>query len=333
MNAAWYETLGRAEEVLTVAEMATPVAEAGEVLVRLQASGINPSDTKKRGGWHGGRLDHPRIVPHSDGAGVIEAIGGGVSPDRLGQRVWIYNAQWERPFGTAAEFVTLPEALAVPLPEGVTFEEGACLGIPACTAHTAVLGAGPVEGATVLVQGGAGAVGFYAVQMAALSGATVIATVSSLQKAEIARSAGAVHTVDYRRDRVVDAVMDLTAGAGVDRIVEVDFGANAEVDAALLKRRGSVASYSSTSRPRAEFDYYGFGYKGATIRFIQVYLQMAEEPGAAVADLTRWMQAGALRHRIAHRFPLDRIAHAHERVEAGTDGGNVVVTMEPGEQA
>ncbi|NQW11233.1 MAG: NADPH:quinone reductase [Alphaproteobacteria bacterium] len=326
MKAAWYETLGPAETVLTVGDIPTPTPAPGEVLVRLAASGINPSDVKKRAGWHGGALEFPRIVPHSDGAGVIEAVGDGVPLDRIGQHVWVYNAQWERPNGTAAEYVALPAALAVPLPDGVGFEEGACLGIPACTAHYAVTGDGPVEGRTVLVQGGAGAVGFYAVQMAALSGATVIATVSSPEKAAIARAGGAHHTVDYKRDDVGAAVLDLTGGAGVDHIVEVDLGANIATDTALLKRRGSVAAYSSTSRPRFEFDYYGFGYKGARLRFVQVYILTEAERRTAVADLTRWMTAGRLRHRVAEAIPLDAIAEAHHRLEAGGVTGNIVVT-------
>lgn len=327
MRAAWYKRLGPAREVLQVGDIPTPVPAAGEVLVRLAASGINPSDTKKRAGWHGGRLEFPRIVPHSDGAGTVEAVGEGVLPDRIGQRVWIYNAQWERPFGTAAEQIAVPAALAVPLPDGVSFEAAACLGIPACTAHQAVLGDGPVEGRTVLIQGGSGAVGYYAVQAAALSGATVIATTSSPEKAEIARQAGAAHVVDYRRGPVVEAVMDLTGGHGVDHVVEVDFGANVEIVGAVLKRGGSVATYSSTSKPRVEFDYYAFGYKGARIRFVQIYLLMASAPEAPVADLTCWMLSGDLKHRVGVSMPLERIAEAHEAMESGLADGNTIVTM------
>ena len=217
--------------------------------------------------------------------------------------------------------------LAVPLPDGVGFEEAACLGIPACTAHVAVTGDGPVEGRTVLVQGGAGAVGFYAVQVAALSGATVIATVSSPEKAAVARAGGAHHVIDYKHQDVGAAVLALTDGAGVDHIVEVDLGANIATDAAMVKRRGSIAAYSSTSRPRFEFDYYGFGYKGVHLRFVQVYILSEAERRAAIDDLTRWMSAGQLRHRVAETFPLRWIAEAHERQEAGVQG-NVVVMCE-----
>lgn len=327
MRAAWYERLGPAGEVLQVGDLPDPAPGPGEVLVRLAASGVNPSDVKKRAGWHGGRAEFGKVVPHSDGAGTVEAVGDGVPPSRVGERVWVYNAQWERPWGTAAELVALPAGLAVPLPDGVSPEAGACLGIPACTAHHAVLGDGPVEGRTVLVQGGAGAVGHYAVQVAALAGATVIATVSSPEKAALAREAGAVHTVDRHAGPVAEAVLDLTGGAGVDHVVEVDFGANAETDAAVLKRGGSVASYSSTSRPRVEFDYYGFGYKGARIRFVQVYLLAGAARDAALRDLTRWMEEDALRHRVARTLPLQRIAEAHALQEAGTAVGNIVVTI------
>lgn len=332
MKAAWYERLGPAHDVLQVGEMASPVPAAGEVLVRVTASGINPSDTKKRGGWHGGRLDFPRIIPHSDGAGTVEAVGEGVSTDRIGQRVWVYNAQWERAFGTAAEMIVVPAALAVPLPDQVSFEAAACIGIPACTAHQAVLGEGPVEGRTVLIHGGSGAVGFYAVQVAALSGATVIATTSSPEKARIAREAGASHLIDYRREPVVEAVLDLTGGHGVDHVVDVDFGANVEIDAAILKRGGSIATYSSTSKPRVEFDYYGFGYRGARIRFVQIYLLMASAPAFPVRDLTHWMESGDLKHRVGLCLPLERIADAHAAVEAGGVNGNVVVMIEGGKR-
>lgn len=326
MKAAWYERLGPAPEVLTVGETPTPEPGPGEVLVRLAASGVNPSDAKKRAGWHGGTLDFPRIVPHSDGAGTIEAVGEGVSPDRIGQRVWVYNAQWERPYGTAAEYVSLPAGQTVSLPDSVSFEAGACLGIPACTAHVAVTGDGPVEDKTVLVQGGAGSVGLYAVQMAALSGATVIATVSSPEKAAIAQAGGAHHTVNYRTDDVREAVLDITKGKGVDHVVEVDLGANIATDAAVLKRRGSVAAYSSTSQPRFEFDYYGFGYKGASLRFVQVYILTQAERRAAIEDLTYWMGTNQLQHRINETFTLDTIADAHVRQETGAAGGNIVLT-------
>ena len=329
MRAAWYTRLGPAAEVLTLGETDTPSPGPGEVLVRVAASGINPSDTKKRAGWLGGTLEFPRIIPHSDGAGTIESVGAGVDAARVGERVWIYNAQYGRAEGTAAEYVTLPAEMAVPLPDGTSFTEGACLGVPACTAHYVLFwdNATSLEGKTVLVQGGAGAVGGYAVQMAALSGARVIATISSPEKAAIARDYGAETTIDYRSEDVTEAVMQATGGHGVDHIVEVDLGANAAIDAAVLAPRGAIGAYSSTRAPKFEFDYYGFGYKGARIAFSQVYILTPEERARAVADLTRWMTAGDLKHTVAEVFPLDQIAAAHTAVEAGGVVGNVVVEV------
>lgn len=327
MRAAWYERLGPAGDVLTVSDIDTPSPEAGEVLVKLSASGINPSDVKKRAGWHGGRLEYPRIVPHSDGAGVIEAVGADVPEARVGERVWIFNGQRFRAMGTAADYIALPADQAVPLPDEADFAAGACLGIPACTAHYALFWQGPIDGATVLVRGGAGAVGQYAIQLAVLSGARVIATVSSPEKGAMAREAGASETVDYKSEDVVAAVQDFTGGEGVDHIVEVDFGANFETDAAVLKPRGVISAYSSTRAPRFDFDYYALGYKGAKVAFVQAYLLSESERAAAIADLTRFMESGALRHDTRHRFPLVRISDAHELMESGTALGNIVLDI------
>ena len=328
MRAVWYDRLGPADEVLTVGTQPTPSPGPGEVLVRVRASGINPSDVKKRSGWLGGRLDHDRVIPHSDGAGMIEAVGEGVSNDRLGERVWLYNAQWQRADGTAAEYVALPSALAVPLPDEADYVAAACLGVPACTAHYAVHAHGPVDGLWVLVQGGAGAVGHYAVQLAAEAGARVIATVSSEEKGRLAREAGADFVVDYKAEDVAVAVREITRGHGADRIVEVDLGSNIAVDAAVLAQRGAISAYSSTRTPRFELEYYSFGYRGARIAFVQVYMLTAAERAAAVAALDRLMRAGRLMSNVAHTLPLDRCAEAHRLQEAGRLVGNIVLTVD-----
>src|SRR4029077_14443984 len=217
MRAAWYERNGSAREVLTLGEMPDPTPGPGEVLVRIHASGVNPSDVKSGAR---ARIAFPRVIPQSDGAGIIAAVGDGVAPSRVGQRVWIYNAQWQRPFGTAASLVALPAGLTVPLARGVRFGPRACLGIPASTAHQAVFCDGPVARKTVLVTGGAGAVGHYAIQLARWGGARVLATASSEAKADHARAAGAEAVFNYREEDVAAAVMAATAGAGVDRIVQ-----------------------------------------------------------------------------------------------------------------
>lgn len=332
MKAAWYEETGPAREVLRVGELPDPEAGPGEVLVRVRASGVNPSDFKQRAGWRGLGMSHPRIVPHSDGAGVVVAVGPGVPETRRGERVWLWNARGpDRPFGTAAELVSLPADQAPRLPEGTEFSVGAALGVPGCTAHRAVFADGPVDGATVLVAGGAGAVGSYAVQLARRGGARVLATVSSEEKAAHARRAGAEVTIDYRREDVVDRVMEETHGDGVDRIVEVDLGANLPVDVEVIRPNGVIASYSSTAVPEPILPYYPLAFKGVTLELVQGRSLPAAARRRAVEDLNRLLAEGRLRTAIAGRFPLEEIAAAHEAAEAGDRIGKVVV--EPGEPA
>jgi NADPH:quinone reductase len=327
MRAAWYEETGPARNVIRIGALPRPWPAEGEVLVRVHASGINPSDTKRRAGWRKEPLEYPRIIPHSDGAGVIEAVGGGIDHHRLGQRVWLWNAQRGRASGTCAEYVCVPEALAVPLPDGTGYKEGACLGVPASTAHFAVMADGPPAGKTVLVQGGAGAVGDYAIQWARRAGARVIATVSSAAKAALARESGADATVDRKAQDVVARVLDLTAGEGVDRIVEVDFGANLEQDVALIKPHGVIASYSSTADPEPVFPYYPLAYKGVTLRLVQAYILPEPARAQALADIGQGLQDRGLKHRIAGTFALEETAAAHDLLESGRASGNVVVTI------
>ena len=269
MKAVWYERFGPADAVLQAGEMADPVAGPGEVLVRLHASGVNPSDVKLRAGARvGAVMAYPRIVPHSDGAGVIAAVGPGVDRARIGQRVWVWNAGWQRACGTAAEYVALPAEQAVLLPDRVGFAQGACFGIPAMTAWYGVMGDGPVEGQTILVTGGAGSVGRYAVQMARAAGARVIATVSSARKAA---HSTAEQWVNYRDTDVVGAVMEITGGAGVDRIVDVDFAANQAASLALIKPGGTIAAYASASDMAPQLSFYPFMFKNVRLHMLIVY--------------------------------------------------------------
>ena len=328
MKAAWYQEVGPAKTVLRLGEHPVPEVPSGGVLVKVCASGVNPSDVKRRAGWLNGLMEYPEIIPHSDGAGVIMAVGDKVSKKRVGERVWVYNGQWERPMGTAAEYIVLPSDQAVHLHDNVGFIEGACLGAPACTAYHCVASGGDLRGQQVLVQGGAGAVGGYAIQIAVLSGAQVIATCSTKEKADLALAMGAAVTINYKSQIVVEAVMAETHGKGVQHIVEVDFGQNAEIDAAVIKSRGSIASYSSTLKPRVEYDYYGFGYKGASIEFVQVYLLSTNERLAAVTHLNQWMAGGTLTHCIGHVSSLEDIAQAHEAQESGQVIGNIVLDLE-----
>lgn len=333
IRAASYSRTGPAAEVLTIGLRPAPAPEAGEVLVRIAASGINPADVKRRAGWNGARMAHDLVIPHSDGAGTIVAVGAGVDPARIGQRVWLWNAQGGygtagRAHGTAAEFIALPQAQALPLADALSFAEGACLGVPAQTAWLAVMGDGPVTGQTVLVQGAAGAVGSMAVQIALAGGAKVLATVSNDAAAAMVQPFGPVHTVDRSREDVVAGVRALTDGHGVDRIIEVDLAANMAADAAMLAPHGTIASYSCSSDPAPMLPYYDFANLGATIRFIQGFILppvLRPQAEAAIADLTA---RGALRPLIGAAFPLEDIALAHARVEARAPG-QTVLTLSP----
>lgn len=328
MKAVYYERFGPARDVLRMGEWETPAPGDGEVLVRLHASGVNPSDVKARAGARakpGETPAWPQIIPHSDGAGVVEAVGPGVDPSRIGERVWIWNGQWRRPFGTCATHIRVPAAQAAPLPEGTSFAEGACLGIPAMTAHACVLGDGPIRGQTVLVTGGAGAVGRYAIQFSKLGGAMVIATVSGDAKAEAARAAGADHIVNYREDDVGEAVLALTDGRGVERIVDVEFGGNLADSEKLIRPNGVIAAYASARVMRPEFPFYSLMFRNVTLRAVLVYLLPEAAREAAVRDINGYLEAGRLSHALAATFPLEETAAAHDLVESGERMGCVVV--------
>jgi NADPH:quinone reductase len=330
MRAAFYRRFGPASEVIEIGELATPEPGHGEVLVRIMASGLNPHDTKKRSGWLGVPMAGERVVPHSDGAGTIVAVGPGVPPERIGERVFVFGAGTARPGeGTAAEHAAVPATNALPLPEALTYGEGASIGVPAFTAFYAVLGDGSVSGRTVLVQGGAGAVGSVAIELARWNAATVIATVSSDDKAEIARASGADHVIDYHREDVAARVLEITGGAGVDRIVEVDFGANVAVDAACLKINGTVASYSSTRVREPVLPYYGFALRGARLLLLQAGNMPEDIRQAAARTISALLSRGRLRPRLGASVPLDSIAMAHDLLESGKVVGNIVIDVAP----
>ena len=325
MLAAFYTRTGPAREVLDVGEIETPGAGPGEVRVRLATSGVNPSDVKTRGGVRSRDLAFPRIVPHSDGAGVIDQVGHGVPPGRLGERVWVWNAAWGRPSGTAAQFVVLPAQQAVPLPANTSFEAGACLGIPALTAYHAVHGNGGVAGKMVLVAGGAGAVGHYAVQFAKIAGAArVVATISGAAKAALARDAGADEVVNYRTEDVAQRCLDLTAGTGVDRVVELDLAVNLKMDLAALRRDGEITVYGS-GLPEIPVPFFPALLKNVRLQFFIVYNLADADRKSGLAGVTALLNQDRLKHNINARLPLARIAEAHELVESGKALGNVVI--------
>ncbi len=328
MRAAWFDSFGSAQDVLRLGEKETQVAGPGGVLVRVATSGVNPSDVKKRAGSFPNLLDGGFVIPNSDGAGVIESVGEGVDAGRVGERVWIYQAQYGRRFGTAAEYVAIESRRAPKLPDTASFEVGACLGIPVMTAHRCVFADGDVAGQTVLVTGGAGRVGHYAVQWASQAGATVIATASNEEDKAVCEAAGATHVVNHRGDDVVGAVLEATGGELVDRIVDVEFGGNLPVTVEVLRIGGTIASYASTAVPEPTLPFFQMMYKDITIRCVIVYAMPEAAKEHAIADIENALSADKLQHRIAHTLSLADIASSNELVERGSIRGAVVLTID-----
>ena len=329
MKAIWYEKKGAPHDVLEMGEVPEPQAGPGAVRVKVVVSGLNPSDTKGRGGWRGQTaMPYPRVIPNQDGAGVIDQVGPGVDQRRLGERVWIYEAQRGTAFGSCAEFVTVPAEQAIPLPPGIDFDTGAALGVPALTAHNALFKDGAIQGKTVLVTGGAGAVGQAGVMLARWAGARVIATVSTTQAADVAKASGADVVIDRKREDVVARVKEATQGAGVDRILDVAFESNIEMDLAVLKPNGVIASYSAGSPTGAvSFPFPRYMAMGITLHTIMVYGMSREAHWAAVRDTTAALKAGAYRPRIGARFPLDRTADAHVAQDDGSVTGKIMIDI------
>jgi len=324
MKAAYYERNGSARDVLTVGDVETPHPSPGEVRVKIAVSGINPSDVKSRQG-SSRKITYPRVIPHSDGAGVIDEVGDGVSKTRIGERVWVWNGQWKRPFGTGAEFIVLPATQAVVLPEKVSFDAGACLGIPAMTAAHAIALADVGKGTTILVSGGAGAVSQYVLQFAKAKGAVCLTTISSPDKAKAAQEAGADHIINYKRDSVGDRVMELTGKRGVDVVIDMDLTANAKLLPAVLRTKGNVIVYGTG--PEATIPAAFCLVNSIRLQFFLVYELDATERERAIATIDSALKQGVLLNRVAQpTFRLDDIAAAHEAVERGSLGN---VLMRP----
>jgi NADPH2:quinone reductase len=318
MRAAVYRGTGAARDVLRVEEVARPEPGPGEVLVRVRASGVNPTDFKARSGATARTVDEFQ-VPHHDGAGVIEA---GVAPARVGERVWVWLAAFGRRWGTAAEYTVVPARQAVPLPDGVSFELGASLGVPALTAHRCLFADGPVAGKAVLVAGGAGAVGHFAIELAKHAGGRVVTTVSSPEKAELAAKAGADLVVNYRD---ADAAGQVAAFAPVmDRVVEVALGVNLSLDLAVSGPPTVVVSYAADG-PDPVLPVRACMSANVTLRFVLLYGVPAGALDAAVAGVSEALAAGALTELPARRFPLGEIAAAHEAAERGVTGKVLVI--------
>jgi NADPH2:quinone reductase len=325
MKAVWYERCGAPAEVLTYGERPTPSAGPGEVRVKLEASGVNPADVGRRAGNYRG-LEFPLVIPNSDGAGIVDQVGAGVTRLKVGQRVWLFNGQRNgRALGTAAEYIALDEKLVTPLPDQVSFAAGATLGIPSMTAWCSLFADGPLIGKTVLVTGGAGAVGHYAVQFAKWGGARVIATVSSEAKAEQARRGGADLVINYKTDDVVAKVLDFTAKRGVDHAVDVDFGGNVATTPKLMAMNSTIAVYATQGNRTPVVPMRELMEKCVNLRGLVLFALPWPLLSAAQADITKWLTAGKRIHNIAGQFPLAETVQAHQAVEKGDKLGTVVV--------
>ncbi|MVW78159.1 NADPH:quinone reductase [Bordetella sp. 02P26C-1] len=326
MQAAWYESNGAAQDVLRVGEKPTPDAGPGEVRIRVVYSGVNPSDVKSRAGSRPVR--DPYIVPHSDGSGIVDQVGPGVDTHRVGDRVWVWNAQYNRPHGTAAQFITLPAEQAVSLPQNISFEAGACLGIPALTAYRAVELADLEPGSTVLVIGGASAVGYYAAQMARARGARVITTVGSDEKAAFLHAAGFTDTVLYKKEPVAERVLALTDGQGVNAIIDMDFSTSAAlVDEGVLASHGKFVCFGSNNRGSVPINYATWLPRSLSLHFFLVYLLTPAQRKRAIQGLQTLLEQGTLQHHIGPSFALADIVQAHQAVENGAFG-NVIVNCQ-----
>lgn len=336
MKAAWYERQGAAHDVIQVGEQPEQPLGEYEVRVRLAYSGLNPSDLKRRVGMYGQPHAFPTIIPNSDGSGHISEVGSKVKGHAVGDRVWVFSAQWKRPFGTNAQEVVLPFGLVQPLPEKIGLADGACIGIPALTAHRALFSDGSLVGKTVLIQGGAGAVGHCAIQLACWGGAKVITTVSSKEKAAHARKAGAHHIINYKEEDVAENILSLTGGLGVDRIVEVAFGENLPTTLKVLRPHGVIACYASDTQPTPVLPFYAFMMKNQTLRWVFMYELLAADMQEGLSDIFLWLD-GKKGHshglctpyaNIDRIFSLDETAKAHEYLESGLAIGNVVIATD-----
>lgn len=335
MKAAWYTQTGRATKSLETGTLPKPSPQTGEVLVRIHASGVNPSDAKKRSGARGA-MQFEQIVPHSDGAGVIEALGKGVEPNRLSERVWLWNAQWNRPFGTAAEYIAIPESQAVPLPDNLTFEDGACLGIPAMTAYIALdINHNPaldllehLREQTVLITGANGAVAHYAIGFVKSVGAKVITTATNPDTADAAKQMGAdmlLGHADIDPNLFTKRVTQFTGDKGVERIVTSELGNILAITPNILAPSATIAAYGSEKTPTPTFPFYPLMFKNASLESIFVYEVINEARARAIRGITHHLAKGGIPALIDEIFPLDEIAIAHERVESGNKRGMVLV--------
>lgn len=327
MKAALFEKFGPARDVLEIRELDKPSPGPGEVLVRLMTSGVNPSDVKKRMGSAPGLLDNGPVIPHSDGSGIIEAVGEGIPPARVGEHVWVYQAQHARRFGTAAEYVSMESRRAVVLPENTGFDVGACIGIPIMTAHRCVFADGSVDGKSVVVTGGAGRVGYYAIQWASQAGARVIATASNPADQEACFKAGAYAVVNHREPDWASKLLQANGGNRIDRVIDVEFGANLSSDIDFIRTSGTIVTYGSAQQPEPVLPFYRMMFLDLVLRMVIVYDMPESAKEAAIHDITEALRQDRLQHRITRVNSLDQVAYSHELVEQEGFRGCVVLDI------
>ena len=326
MKAVWYTKTGNASDVLQIGELDDPLPNVGEVLVKIKTSGVNPSDVKIRAGARG-ELQFPRVIPHSDGGGEIVDVGEGVDRNRIGERVWIWNGAFGRADGTCAELISLPEFQAVKINNEVSYESAACMGIPASTAYYGLLANGPIKNKTVLISGGAGAVGFYGIQIAKLSGANVITTISSDEKAEIANIAGADKVINYKNENILEEIMEYTKNDGVDRIFEVEFGGNLPINEKIIKPNGVIAAYGSMAEMEPKLPFYNLMFKGVKIDTFLIYSIEKKFREVILNGLSELLNQNSLKHMISQTYSIDDIVNAHVAMESGSVIGNIVIEI------
>ncbi|MBL6894437.1 MAG: NADPH:quinone reductase [Porticoccaceae bacterium] len=328
MKAAWFDSFGDVDKVIQIGDQPKPVVGEGQVLIKLATSGVNPSDVKKRAGAFSNLLDDGLIIPHSDGAGIIEEVGQGINEARIGERVWIYQAQYGRRFGTSAEYIAIDSNRAILLPINTDFTIGACLGIPAMTAHRCVHADGDIEGQILLITGGAGRVGYYAIQWAVMAGAKVIATASNSSDQQLCLSLGATAVVNHNDNDWGQQVSEAINGEKVHRVIDVEFGTNLPHILCCIATGGVIATYSSTQVRTPSIPFLDMMYKDLTLRMVIVYAMPEKAKMLATEDITRALEIGALKHRVAHTLPLEEIPEAHKLIESGKVKGCVVISME-----
>ena len=311
---------------MQIGQIDDPSPDSNEVLISVKTSGVNPSDVKTRAGARG-ELQFSRVIPHSDGAGIIIDVGKNVNPNRVGEKVWIWNAAFGRPNGTCAELIALPEDQAVAMNDNVSFEAGACLGIPASTAYYGIFANGSIENKTLMITGGAGAVGFYGIQLAKWAGANVISTVSSEKKAKIAKDAGADLILNYKEDDIVNSVLDYTKGDGVDRVLEVEFGGNILINQNIVKPNGTIAAYASATVMEPTLPFYNLMFKGIKINTFLIYSISKEERKTVTGGISKALNENAIKHIIASTHSIESVVDAHYAVESNKNIGNVIINI------